>query len=340
MKISPRDIPAVIAKPHPKYLCYFFHGADLGLIRERATHMAKQIVSDLDDPFQSVLLNGEELKADPAKLADEVSSLPVFGDERLVRIRGTGTELLGAVKAAIPFLSQGCRLIIEASDTTTKHAIVKFCESEAQIASIGCYSDEDRDIGQLATAIFAKDNIAITKAGLALLVSRLGSDRLASRSEIDKLVLLAGPEGSLSEDDIDQALGDSSARATELLLTSLLTGDVTGLSVMLEKARQEDIAPIAIMRQLATSFRQIFEASAFVSQGESASGAIAKLRPPVHFKSKPLLTAAAGRLSKNAAMAYWQRLVSLESELKSGQMADPYTHLGQALLGLCLRLKR
>ena len=340
MKISPRDITAVLAKPQPQYLCYFFHGADLGLMRERASHIARQIVSDLDDPFQSVMLSGEELKADPAKLADEVSALPVFGDERLVRVRGTGTDLTNAVKLAVPLLKTGCRLVIEASDTTTKHAIVKFCESDAAIASIGCYGDDDKDIGQLALRIFGRDNITIERPALALLVSRLGGDRLASRSEIDKLALLAGPNGVLTEADIDEALGDSSSQAIDLLLKSLLTGDVSTLAVLLEKARQEDIAPIAIMRQLATNFRQIFEATASISQGQTAATAIGKLRPPVHFKSKPLLTAAAQRLSKQAAMAYWQRFVTLEAELKSGQIADPYTHLGQGLLGIALRLKR
>ena len=339
MKIAPRDIAATLAKPAPKYLCYFFHGADTGLMRERALSIAKQIVSDLDDPFQSVSLRGEEVKADPARLVDEVTALPVFGDERLVRLRGTGQEMLEAVKQAVPLLRTGTRLIIEASDTTTKHAIVKFCEGESQIASIGCYADEDKDIGQLARNIFAADNISIDQEAMQLLVSRLGGDRLASRSEIDKLAIMAGPNGQLSIDDIDEALGDSSSQAIDLFMKSVLTGDVALLAILLEKARQEDIAPIAIMRQLAFTMRQLYEASALVGRGESATAAIGRLRPPVHFKSKPLLTAAANRIAQANAMHYWQRLVEMEQELKSGRVPDPYTHLGQGLLGLCLRMR-
>ena len=339
MKIAPRDIATTLAKPAPKYLCYFFHGADIGLMRERALSMAKQIVSDLDDPFQSVSLRGEQVKADPTRLVDEVTALPVFGDERLVRLRGTGAEMLEAVKKAVPLLKTGTRLIIEASDTTTKHAIVKFCEAENQVASIGCYADEGKDIGQLARTIFAADNISIDQPAMQLLVSRLGGDRLASRSEIDKLAIMAGPNGVLTEEDIDEALGDSSSQAIDLFMKSVLTGDVALLTILLEKARQEDIAPIAIMRQLASAFRQVFEASALVARGESATGAVGRLRPPVHFKSKPLITAAAGRIPQNSAMQFWQKIIEMERELKSGRMSDPYTHLGQGLLGLCLRLK-
>ena len=339
MKIAPRDITATLAQPSPKYLCYFFHGPDIGMMRERALHIASQIVSDLDDPFQSVSLRGDEVKSDPARLIDEITALPVFGDERLVRLRGTGTEMTEAVKQAIPLLKQGARLIIEASDTTTKHAIVKFCDSEPAIASIGCYADEDKDIGQLARTIFAQDNIRIDQDAMQLLVSRLGGDRLASRSEIDKLAIMAGPNGTLSADDIDIALGDSSAQAIDLFIKSIVTGDVPLLTQLLEKARQEDIAPIAIMRQLAFTFRQIFEASALIETGEAPQTAVGKLRPPVHFKSKPLITAAANRIGKQQALRFWQKIGAMELELKSGQIPDPYTHLGQGLLGLCLRLR-
>ena len=338
MKIAPRDIASTLAKPVPKYLCYFFHGADIGLMRERALTLAKQIVPDLDDPFQSVSLRGDEVKADPARLVDEVTALPVFGDERLVRLRGTGTEITDAVKKAVPLLKTGTRLIIEASDTTTRHTLVKFCEAEAQVASIGCYADEVKDIGQLAQAIFTKDNITIDRDAMQLLVSRLGGDRLASRSEIEKLALMAGPNGALSSNDIDEALGDSSAQAIDLFMKSVLAGDVKQLGLMLEKARQEDIAPIAILRQMAFGFRQIYEARALVDRGESATAAVGRLRPPVHFKSKPLITAAVNRIPSANGMQFWQKLIDMERELKSGRVPEPYTHLGQGLLGICLRL--
>ena len=339
MKIPPRDIASVLARPSPAYLCYFFHGADTGLIKERAAQIANQICSDRDDPFQSISLRGEDLKSDPLRLSEEVSAIAMFGAERLVHVKGTGTELLDAVKKALPDLASGTRLVIEASDTTTRHALVKLCEADKKTASIGCYSDEDRDIGQLARQILAQDKISIDQDALTLLISRLGSDRLASRSEIEKLALMAGPNGSLTLEDIEQAIGDSSAQAIDNIMKSVFSGDVPSLAITLEKARMEELAPIAILRQMAQSCRQVFEATSYIAQGESAASAIAKLRPPAHFKTKPLLTSVASRLSQDAALAFWQKTTSLEADLKSGRIPDPYTHIGQGLLGLCLRLR-
>lgn len=340
MKITGRDVTKIIGQIPPHFLCFLFHGADRGLIKERATMVAKQICPDLDDPFSSVTLRGDDVKADPARLADEVGAVSIFGGERLVRLQGSGTELLASVKNAVPLLQQGTRLVIEASDTTTRHALVKYCEAAQNCASIGCYGDEERDIGQMAQTIFARDSISIEKDALNLLISRLGSDRLASRSEIEKLALMAGPQGTLSVHDVENAIGDSSAQALDSFTKAILSSDISGLTNLLEKARMEDIAPIAIIRQCAQTFRQLYFITAQKEKGEAVATAIGQLRPPVHFKAKPVLSQAAMRLNSKMALSFWKKMTAIETELKTGKAGDPYSHLGQALLGFCLRLKR
>ena len=73
---------------------------------------------------------------------------------------------------------------------------------------------------------------------------------------------------------------------------------------------------------------------------EAVATAIGQLRPPIHFKAKPILSQAALRLSSATALAFWEKMTAIETEMKTGRTADPYSHLGQSLLGFCLRLKR
>ena len=339
MKIAPRDIGALLANPGQTYLCFLLHGADTGLIRERAKQLAAHFCDDLHDPFKSVTLRGEDVASDTARLADECGAIAIFGDEKLVRLQGSGTEMLSAVKNALPTLAIGTRLIIEASDTTTRHALVKLCEQDSKTASIGCYADEDRDIGQLAQQILAKDSIHIDQEAMALLVSRLGGDRLASRSEIEKLALMAGPQGHLTISDIEEAIGDSSAQAIDLFVKSVLTEQVDSLTKILEKARQEDIAPIAVLRQFNLIFRQLYDITSEMDKGVSASQAVAQLRPPVHFKTKPLMMSLAQRVKSPMVLSLWQRVIECEADLKSGLIGDPHSFVGQTLLGFTLRLR-
>ena len=340
MKIAPRDIAHYCRAPSGDHLWFLLHGADRGLMRERATQIARHFCQDLDDPFQSVTLQGSDVASDAARLSDEVGAYPVFGGERIVRLQGAGTEMLSAVKAALPLLQAGTRLIIEASDTTTRHALVKLAETEKQAASIGCYADESRDIGQLARDIFAKETISISQDALSLLISRLGSDRMASRSEIEKLALYAGPNGQITSDDIEALLGDSSAQAIDLFMKTVISGDIAGLSPLLAKARQEEIAPILILRQMAGLLRQIYEVRSLIEQGTPAANALSQLRPPVHFKMKPLLSRATSQLNSKNALMLWDKIIKAESDLKSGQIGDVYAHMGQLLLGITLRLRQ
>ena len=340
MKITPRDITHYCRAPSGDHLWFLLHGSDRGLMRERATQIARHFCQDLDDPFQSVTLQGSDVASDAARLSDEVGAYPVFGGERIVRLQGAGTEMLSAVKAALPLLQAGTRLIIEASDTTTRHALVKLAETEKQAASIGCYADESRDIGQLARDIFAKDTISISQDALGLLISRLGGDRMASRSEIEKLALHAGPNGQITSDDIEALLGDSSAQAIDLFMKTVISGDIVGLSPLLAKARQEEIAPILILRQMASLFRQIYEVRSLIEQGTPAANALSQLRPPVHFKMKPLLSRATSHLNSKNTLMMWDKIIKAEADLKSGQIGDVYAYMGQLLLGITLRLRQ
>ena len=141
----------------------------------------------------------------------------LFGDRRLVLVKGRGTELLEACKLALAKPLADTIIIVEASETTTKHAIVKLFETSKTAASIGCYADNIGDIRALATSIFAADQVTASRDALDIIAERLGSDRASSRSEIAKLALMAGPGGKLDADDVRIALGDSALLALTIL---------------------------------------------------------------------------------------------------------------------------
>ena len=65
MKLSYRDIPAQVKKLSPQYKAVLVFGPDEGLVRERATLIAKQVVEDLQDPFLVANLDPDHLKSEP-----------------------------------------------------------------------------------------------------------------------------------------------------------------------------------------------------------------------------------------------------------------------------------
>lgn len=337
MKIAPRDIPAVLAKPDSRYYSYLLYGHDEGLVRERARKIASHFADHLDDPFAVSHLSGADVAADKATLSDSLNALPAFGGLRLVMLSGAGSEMTEAVKLAFEVLHEGARLVIQARDVNTRHALVRLCDQHSACASIGCYQDDSRSLGDLAREIFAAENISIRPDALSLLISRLGNDRAVSRTEIEKLVLYAGPGNQLTEEDIDRALGDSGAVVQDQITIAILSGNVKQFEQLYTRAQQDGLPPIAVLRQTSALFRGLLAARLAVEAGTPSAAALSAVRPPLHFKVKPVVSAQLGKWPVKQLSDVIDRLIDTEIQIKSGGAADPATLTGQTLLGLVLR---
>jgi len=339
MKVAPRQISSFLTKPPADINAVLFHGNDLGMISERAKQFAALFSDNLDDVFSVTRLSGDMLSGEVGLIADSAAAIPAFGDRRLVLVKGRGTELLEAAKLALAKPLPNTMIIIEASDTTTKHAIVKLFETSKTAASIGCYADGAGDIRELATKIFAADKVTASRDALDIIAGRLGSDRASSRSEIEKLALMAGPGGLLEAEDVQIALGDSALLAIDDIADALASGAVARLQQALQKAWYEDTNAVMIIRGCQTYFRQLGLAGYAMTNGQSAQNALRSLRPPPHFKLQDQLQAHLRRWRPHLAMATVNRLQDIELQLKSGGI-DNQLCTAQSLLGICLRAPR
>ena len=99
MKLSYRDIDAQVKNLSPQYQAVLIYGPDEGLVRERATKIAKQVVEDLQDPFLVANLDPDTLKKEPGQLADEVAAISMMGEGVLFAWRGPLKMLLRPRKA-------------------------------------------------------------------------------------------------------------------------------------------------------------------------------------------------------------------------------------------------
>ena len=188
------------------------------------------------------------LSGEVGLILDSAAAIPALGDRRLVLIKGRGTELLAACKLALSEHIEEAIIIVEALETTTKHALVKLFESSKTSASIGCYVDSVDDIRALASNMFAADNIKASSDALDIIARRLGSDRGSSRREIEKLALMAGPNGKLDAEEVHFALGDNAKLAIDDIADALASGAIARLQQSLHKAWHENMNAVMIVR--------------------------------------------------------------------------------------------
>src|SRR5690606_22683371 len=123
------------------------YGPDLGLVRERAEALIKQAVDDPSDPFMLVRLDADDVSSNPARLAEEAQTIPMFGGKRAVWVRSNPRlNIAPAVEALLALPSMECLTVVEAGELRPTSPLRKACERAKQAAAIACYADSQRDL--------------------------------------------------------------------------------------------------------------------------------------------------------------------------------------------------
>ncbi len=336
MKVAPRQANAFLATIPAAVRALLLHGNDLGLISERARKVATAFSDDLDDVFSVTHLEGDQLAGDAGSLGDAAEAIAMTAPCRLVLVKGRGSEMLAACKLALARQLDSAFIIVEATDTTTRHALVKLFETAENAAALGCYGDDARDISALLRETIARDGISVTEDAAALVVERLGSDRAVSRQEIEKLALLAGPGGTLGIEEVSLALGDSASLAITDIAMAVADGNVKSLQKAVGKAWTEQQASVIVLRGCQGYFKQMLAAARAVQSGSQAMQAVKSLRPPLHFRLQDHVAAQLRFWPPDSILDAVNRLQDAELAVKTG-VADDETQCAQKLLGICIR---
>src|SRR5262245_54363808 len=126
--IKPADSDSFIARPDAGKPIVLIYGADAGLVRERADKLIRASVDDPQDPFALARLDGDLLASEPARLAEEAHTVPLFGGRRAVWIKSGSRNFAAAVELLVSEPPKDCRVVIEAGDLRRSAPLRAICE--------------------------------------------------------------------------------------------------------------------------------------------------------------------------------------------------------------------
>ena len=339
MKISGRGVDSFLSNPPEGLTAVLIYGHDLGLIKERGDTIAKHYVADLQDPFSVTTLTSDAIAKDIALMMDSAAAAPAMGGYRLVRINQVNGACLNTLKALLANPPRESITVLTASDElNTKSALVKLFELSEHAAAIGCYADTHQSLTQITSQAFNQENITVQPAAMKWIIEHLGGDRMASRSEIEKLILLAGAGGSLSLEQVQHALGDGAAAMLNDTIYAAASGNMKGLSTALTRVQMDAIPGERLLRSGQMYFARLFRIAAAIEGGASRSQAMSSVRPPVFFAEKPMVEAHLNTWSSGKCRRAIDRLVEAEKQSRKGIASD--TAAAQAFMALAIAGRR
>ena len=290
MKITGGRVNAFLNNPPGDMIGVLFFGPDRGLVKERAENLIKKFSDNPDDAFSSAVLTSDDLSSDPARLADEMSALSMFGDQRLVRLRLDHERSGAAISKIIKDLDlnpnkAAARLVVEAGELTPRSAIRKAFEAGGRFAAIGCYKDSAADLANMVRRTLTENNIEIDRDALELWVPLLEGDRILARNEMEKMILFKGygetPDARISVEDVKMVAAGAQAASIDDIIMSAMNGQTAKCDDAFKRAIAGKVNIAIILLSLQRHITRLLEASAHMQAGDRPQSAMKALRPPV-----------------------------------------------------------
>ncbi len=333
MKIAPAAADRFVASPPQDLRACLFYGPDGGLVRERATALARQRVEDLSDPFRVSALAGTAIAEAPGWLADEAAMLSLTGETRVVRADGVGESAHAAVEILFSRPEASTLVVLEAGELPPRSKLRKLFEDAPDAAAIACYADDAATLEAVIRATMDEAGLAISADATAFLCERLGADRKLTRSELEKLVLYAQDAGRVTLEDAALCCGDNAILTLDDLCDAAATGDLASVAAGLDRLLEEGVNPVTILRAAQRHLQRIQVTAARAAAGTSADQAMKALRPAVFFKRAPSFRQALLLWTPGRAGSALGHLCEAEATCKSGT-APPDPVCANALMSV------
>ncbi len=291
--VKSADVDRYIGKPNPAHPVVLVYGPDAGLVHERVDTLIRASIDDPNDPFALARIESEELSANPGRLADEANTVPLFGGRRAVLLRvNSRHNILPSVEAVLDTPPRDCRVIIEAGELRKNAPLRALCEKSTSAAALPCYPDNDRDVARLIDEEMRAANLTLSAEARHALTALLGGDRLASRSEIRKLVLYAQGKNRIELDDIAAVVSDAAALSLDGVVDATFAGKTPEVETEFGRARGEGLAAGTIVSAALRQVAQLHKMRLALDEGADMESVMMRGAPPVHFSRRPRVEAA------------------------------------------------
>ncbi len=272
------DYDSFCEDPDPRYPIVLLYGPNRGLVSERTEKLLANLRGKSADEFTVVTLEGDALASDPGRLSDEARTIGLFGGKRILHVRAGGRPFVDGLKPLLSDPPQETAIAIEAGDLAKNSPLRTACEAAKSCAVIPCYDDDARTIATLIDSSVLRAGLAIDRDAKETLLSLVGSDRLSTRAEIEKLVFYVGSAGRITLADVRAVVADASGLAIDDVLDAASAGDSKAALRALAAARAEGTSPASIINAAIRHLSQLHRLSLQVEAGEDTESVLKRNR--------------------------------------------------------------
>ena len=319
---------------------FLFHGPD-----EAGSHaLVKSLAAACGAEAERVDLTGPDLRADPARLADEAASMSLFGGARYVVVEPAGDEVLPALEALVEAPTAGNPVALVAGALRPTSRLLKLALAEPSAVAFASYVPEGRDAERLVAELGRAAGL-IVRADLARRIAEsCAGNRALIEQELAKFALYAdaSPEAPRPlDDEAFEAVGAANEEGDlARLVDGVGSGDAELLRAELMRLRSEGIEGIPLIRAVLRRMALLTRLRAEVEAGNSVAAVMASpSAKSIFWKEKDSIAAQLGRWRSEVLAKSVSRLVEAERQVKAAGGLGPLA-VDEELFAICRQAAR
>lgn len=285
-EIKAGRVDAYLSKPDPRHSVFLIYGPDRGLVSERAHALARSCGAILDDPFATIRISADEAASDPERVASEAHTVSMFGGKRLIWISGsTQKQLIKALQPVLDLPPEDAVVIVEAGELKKTSPLRKQVEKSESAAALPCFQDGPEALRLMIDGELQAAGLQMGPEARDMLVANLGDDRLASRSEVQKLCLYAVGQEEITARDVMQLTGDSASLSADSIVDAAACGDAVSLERDMRRMFARGSGTFQLLNAAQRHFQTLHSlATRAAAQGQPARAMAKTARPPFYFQ--------------------------------------------------------
>lgn len=318
---------------------FLLHGPD----ESGSRALAKALGAAMGPEAERVDLSGAELKADPARLADEAASISLFGGARWILVEAAGDESVPALEALIEAQAAGNPVAVVAGSLKPASRLLKLALAAPGALAFASYVPDAGEADRLVIEMARAEGLVVRPDVARRIAEACAGNRALIGQELGKFALYAGasPEAPRPIDhDVIDALGAGSDEGDlSRLVDSAGGGDAAGLEAELTRLRSEGLEGITLIRAMLRRIALLARLRAEVEQGSSVSAVMASSGKSLFWKEKDEVARQLGRWRAELLAKAMSRLVEAERQVKAAGGIGPLA-ADEELFAICRQAAR
>ncbi|HST36925.1 MAG TPA: DNA polymerase III subunit delta [Allosphingosinicella sp.] len=318
---------------------FLFHGQDEAGSRA----LAKAVGGALGGEAERIDLSASELKADPARLADEAASISMFGGARWILVEPADDGCAGAVEALLEAPVAGNPVALVAGALKPASALLKLALAAPGALAFASYTPDAREADRLAQEMARTMGLGMNRDVAHRVAEASGGNRAIIEQELAKFALYLGatPESPREADhDVVDALGAAADEGDlSKLVEHAMGGDAAGLEAELARLRAEGMEGIVLIRAMLRRMALLARLRADVEQGSSPSAVMTSAGKALFWKEKPVIEIQLRRWRSELIGKAMTRLSDAERQLKASGGPGPIA-ADEELFAICRQAAR